>query len=94
MAWPKGKPTGKKYGGRDKGTPNKVTASVRQAFKEAFDHLQQDTDSPAHLTNWGRANPKEFYQIAQKLIPQEISGPEGGAVPVKINIEFVKPEEK
>lgn len=92
MAWPKGKSTGPKKGGRQKGTQNKVTVSVRQAFKEAFDHLQADTEHPAHLKNWGAANPKEFYQIAQKLIPQEISGPDGGDIPIKVSVGFITPD--
>jgi hypothetical protein len=93
MPWPKGKSKPKTEGsGRKKGSQNKLTISVRQAFKEAFDYLQEDNKNPAHLKNWGAANPKEFYQIAQKLIPTEISGPEGADIPVKISVEFVKPK--
>jgi hypothetical protein len=89
--WPKGQPR-PQGAGRKKGTPNKLTVSVRQAFKDAFDYLQRDINSPAHLRNWGEANPKEFYSIAQKLIPQEISGPEGADIPVTINVKLVKPD--
>jgi hypothetical protein len=91
QGWPKGKPRGKKSegSGRKKGVQNKLTVSVRQAFKEAFDYLQEDDADPAHLKNWGKANPKDFYMIAQKLIPQEMSGPDGSDIPVKITVEFV-----
>lgn len=94
MAWPKGKTRGKKTegSGRQKGAQNKITVSVRQAFKDAFDHLQNDP--VANLKAWGSLNPKEFYAIAQKLIPQEISGPEGGAIPHEVAIKFVKPQDK
>jgi len=65
--------TGKKWGGRVKGTPNKVTATVKEAFKVAFEEMG---GAPA-LAKWGMENPTEFYKLASKLIPTEVSGPEG-----------------
>ena len=40
--------TGKKYGGRKKGTPNKTTAEIREKYKmlisESIDTLKEDID--------------------------------------------------
>lgn len=62
-----GNPEGKK-----KGTPNKVTKTVREKFLDVFNKLQEDETSPAALVNWAQKNPREFYPLAAKLIPTEI----------------------
>ena len=62
-----------KKGGRKKGSPNKLTEAmktVKQTVLEAFHELQKDPK--VNIANWGKANPKEFYAIASKLIPTEI----------------------
>ena len=62
---------GKKAGpGRPKGVPNKITQSVKEVVKQAFDELQGDKD--ANLAAWGKANPSDFYRIAAKLIPNTV----------------------
>lgn len=68
---------GFKTGGRKKGTPNKVTASVRETFQEAFVALQNDDH--ANLLTWARGQPTEFYKLASKLIPiaTEVTGKDG-----------------
>jgi hypothetical protein len=68
-------PKGKKYGGRQKGSLNKFTLSVKEAFKEAFDQMQKTPG--VSLYDWGCANPGEFYKLASKLIPTQIAGVEG-----------------
>jgi hypothetical protein len=57
--------------GRPKGTPNKLTKTVKETVMAAFEDLQNDPK--ANLIAWGKANPTPFYQIAAKLIPTEIS---------------------
>ena len=68
----KGRAGGKKTGGRKAGVPNKVTASMRQAWQDAFDSLG---GVPA-LVKWGRAEPTEFYKLASFFAhtPTEFSG--------------------
>ena len=56
--------------GRPKGVPNKVTVSVRDAFKAAFDELQEVPG--ARLGDWAQANPTEFYRLSGKLIPAQV----------------------
>lgn len=62
----------KKVGGRDKGTPNKLTKTVRETVLSAFNSLQDD---PQHnITAFAKKYPRDFYNIAAKLIPTEIRG--------------------
>lgn len=61
----------KKRGGRSKGTPNKITSTIKEAVLNVFNELQKDPK--ANLLEFGKKNPKEFYQIAAKLIPTEVS---------------------
>lgn len=57
--------------GRPKGTANKYGKSVRETVLAVFNELQ---GLPAHnLTAFAKKHPRDFYQIAAKLIPQDVS---------------------
>jgi len=60
---------GHKTGGRQKGTPNKTTASVKSALEEAFDQLG-GVDS---LVAWGRESPGDFFKLWVRILPRDIS---------------------
>lgn len=75
MAFQKGQVSNPK--GRPKGTVNKVTQSVRDAFKAAFDELQEVPG--ARLGDWAKENPTEFYKLSGKLIPAKVES-EGSMV--------------
>jgi hypothetical protein len=63
---------GKKSGGGSrKGSPNKLTKSVKEAFEIAFSELQGDKE--ANLANWAKENTTEFYKLAAKLIPTSVN---------------------
>lgn len=66
MARPKGMP---KTGGRRKGTPNRITASMRDIWRQAFEEL----GGVASLVAWGRENPTDFYRAVTKMIPQDVT---------------------
>jgi hypothetical protein len=58
--------------GRPKGSPNKVTAAFKQAVLLAFnDERMGGTNG---LVEWGLENRTEFYKIAARLIPTEVTG--------------------
>lgn len=58
---------GKKTGGRQKGSANKITTSVKEALIEAF-RLRGGV--PA-LKAWADENPTAFYGLWGRMLPQE-----------------------
>jgi hypothetical protein len=60
---------GMKTGGRTKGTPNKVTRSVKEALELAF----EQAGGVDGLVDWARSNPTEFYKIWAKLLPRDLN---------------------
>lgn len=64
--------------GRPKGSQNKVTLSVKQALTDAFDCLGGVTA----LVRWARLNQTDFYKLWTRLLPLQISGPDGGPIQV------------
>lgn len=76
---------GKKQGGRQKGTPNKMTSSVKEAFQAAYKSIGGDRA----LADWARNNPTHFYQLYAKLIPQDINKTVEHRVPTQITFNAV-----
>ena len=78
MAKPKGS---QKIGGRTKGTPNKLTTSIKEAFVVVFDLLQGNKE--ANLETWAKENPTEFYKLISKLIPTDVKAQVDGELTIK-----------
>jgi len=58
--------------GKPKGAVTKSTKLVKEVFADVFSELQNDKD--AKLFEWAKKNPTEFYKLASKLIPIQLSG--------------------
>ncbi|MDA1082119.1 MAG: hypothetical protein O2973_10660 [Gemmatimonadetes bacterium] len=84
----RGRPKGlRKTGGRRKGTPNRVTASIKSALTEAFDGLG---GVPA-LVEWGKGNPTAFYSCWSRLAPKDASEGSKGLVSIgELHISALK----
>lgn len=54
--------------GRKPGTPNKITQSIREAVREAFERR----GGVEGLLAWADTNPDAFYALVAKLIPSEV----------------------
>jgi len=52
--------------------PNKVTRTVKEHVLDTFLELQADPDF--NMLAWAKANLTEFYKVASKLIPTELTG--------------------
>lgn len=61
---------GQKTGGRQKGTPNKVTRAVRELVVEALD----DVGGKDWLIKLAKEDPKTFSGLIGRVIPTQIEG--------------------
>ena len=75
--------TGKKFGGREPGTPNKITVAAKQAFALAFEGI----GGVPFLTKWAKANPSDFLKLYARLIPVEVAG----SLDAPIQLEMKQP---
>ena len=57
-------------GGRQKGTPNKTTRSVKEALKRALE-AEGDDGGEAFFASLRDSDPKPFATLVGKLIPTE-----------------------
>lgn len=64
--------------GRPKGTPNKLTKSVKETVLKVFTELQ--LDKKHNLKAFAKKYPRDFYNIAAKLIPTEIAARVEGSI--------------
>lgn len=69
--------------GKPKGAQNKLTKTVKEVVLATFNTLQKSKEH--NLIAFAEKNPKEFYQIAAKLIPTEINAKVG-----KMTLEIVR----
>ena len=56
--------TGKKFGGRKKGTPNKMTKELRSTLKDVLFHEIEEIEDRLDLLN-----PKDRLELLIKLMP-------------------------
>lgn len=60
---------GVKTGGRQKGTPNKMTADVKAAVVEAF----ENAGGVSYLTKVAMENPQVFCTLLGKVLPLQVA---------------------
>ncbi len=75
--------TGKKWGGRKKGTPNKNTTALKTAIMNAFEKVGgQD-----YLVRVAEEDPRTFLALLGKVLPSEVKADiknEDGPTVIKI----------
>jgi hypothetical protein len=86
MAKPKGSA---KTGGRQKGTPNKLTAQLKEMILEAAEQAGGEGGTVAYLKNQATANPGPFMALLGKVLPLQIAGDEDNPVVTVTRIELV-----
>ena len=80
---------GKPGPGRPKGSLNKTTASVKAALQAVYAKRGGD----AALRQWADENQTEFYKLWGRMLPQEVSGPEGEPISIGgIVISGIRPD--
>lgn len=71
--------------GRKKGVPNKTTALLKDALLQAAANAG-DGDMVTYLTAQAKANPGPFMALLGKVLPMQVTGPEGGALEINVTI--------
>ena len=64
---------GERVTGRQKGTVNKLTVSIREAIEHAFDEL----GGAGYLVHVGRSDPRTFCALLGKLLPTKLANADG-----------------
>lgn len=77
---------GRKTGGRQKGTPNKTTALLKDAILKAAEQAGGEGGMVGYLTLQATENPGPFMSLLGKVLPMQISGDDDGG-PLKVVIQ-------
>lgn len=77
--------TGNKTGGRQQGTPNKVTANVKDNIIAVFNKL----GGTSAMAEWAQDNQTQFYNMYSKLIPFKIEGDSDNPLTIITKVELV-----
>lgn len=77
---------GRKTGGRQKGTPNKTTALLKDAILKAAEQAGGHEGMVGYLTMQATENPGPFMSLLGKVLPMQIAGDDDGG-PLKVVIQ-------
>jgi len=65
---------GRKTGGRQRGTPNKLTKALKDAILEAAERAGGQGGTVSYLETQAVANPNAFMSLLGKVLPLQIAG--------------------
>ena len=69
-----GRPRGQsRTGGRKKGTPNRISGAVKENIIAVF----EQTGGQKAMADWATKNRTEFYRLYGRLLPHEVTTPDG-----------------
>jgi hypothetical protein len=74
---------GRKTGGRQKGTPNKLTGNLKEQILEAATRAG-DGDIANYLAVQARVNPGPFMSLLGKVLPMQVTGEDGESIKLEI----------
>jgi hypothetical protein len=86
----KGRP---KTGGRQRGTPNRLTSDVKAMILEALDKAHPE-GSVAYLVQQAQTNPTPFLTLVGKVLPMTVAGDPENPLGVVTRIELVAMSEQ
>ena len=81
-----------KTGGRQKGTPNKTTALLKDAILQAAEAAGDREGMVGYLTKQAKANPAAFMTLLGKVLPMQIAGDPDNPLHTITTIELVAPK--
>ena len=71
---------GVKTGGRQKGTPNKINALLKDMILGAL----SDVGGQAYLAAQARENPSAYLTLLGKVLPMQVTGEDGNAISIQV----------
>lgn len=86
MAKPKGSP---KTGGRKKGSPNKLTAQLKEMILEAAEKAGGAGGTVGYLQTQATLQPAAFMSLLGRVLPLQIAGDEDNPIVTITRIELV-----
>jgi hypothetical protein len=66
--------------GRPKGTPNKLTANLKAAILEAFEHA----GGASYLVKVAAEDPRTFCALLARVLPMQLASEDSGAMEIHI----------
>ncbi|MDQ0998076.1 hypothetical protein QFZ34_003258 [Phyllobacterium ifriqiyense] len=85
-----GENTGNRGKGRPAGSPNRISALLKDAILKAATNAGKG-DMVAYLTQQARDNPGPFMALLGKVLPLQISGDADSPLSIVTRIELVAP---
>jgi hypothetical protein len=90
---PRGRKKGTpKTGGRQKGTPNKVTALLKEAIIMAAEKCGRDTKGAGGVVGYceflAQEHPQTFATLLGKVLPLQLTGGSDGDTPLKFTLQL------
>lgn len=79
----RGSRPGERRGGRQKGTPNKMTGALKDMVLEAL----EGAGGVEYLKGRAKDNPAAFLTLVGKVLPLQVTGEGGG--PVKVEASWL-----
>jgi len=71
---------GRKTGGRQKGSPNKITSTLKDMVLQALD----ESGGVEYLKQTAIDNPSAFLTLVGKVLPLQVTGENGGPVTMTV----------
>ncbi|KTS10264.1 hypothetical protein SB2_06870 [Methylobacterium radiotolerans] len=81
----RGSKPGERRGGRQKGTPNKVTGLLKDAILQAAEAAGGEAGLVGYLTIQATENPAGFMTLLGKVLPMQVTGEGDGPIKIVIN---------
>ncbi len=86
----RGSAPGERRGGRQKGTPNKTTALLKDAILMAATEAGGEDGLTGYLKAQASENPGPFMSLLGKVLPMQLAGDPDP--PISISVSWLKPE--
>lgn len=76
---------GMKTGGRQKGTPNKTTALLKDAILKAAEDAGGEGGMVGYLTLQAHENPGAFMSLIGKVLPLQVNASHEGSISIVVD---------